>query len=103
VDAVGVVYVADANNHRIRKLTAVGIGQLAVTWSAPSSLGTSNIMGYTATATAAGQPTKTCTASATTACTISGLTSGVNYTVSVTATSDAGTSPPSGSGSATPN
>lgn len=80
---------------RIRKLTSVGIGQLDVTWSAPKSTGNAVITGYTASASAAALPAKTCTSSGPTFCTIRGLTSGVMYRVSVTATNSAGTSPPS--------
>ena len=68
-----------------------GDGQVAVTWTAPSSTGGSAITGYTATASPGGV---TCTA-ATTACTITGLTNGVTYTVSVAATNSAGTGPAS--------
>jgi len=50
---------------------------------------------YTATATAAGQTTRTATGSAS-PLTITGLASAVVYTVSVTATNAAGTSPASG-------
>jgi sugar lactone lactonase YvrE len=102
VDAAGVVYVADSANHRIRKLTIVGIGQLAVTWNGPTSAA-SAITGYTASATASGQPTRSCAATGATSCTIDGLTSGVRYDVSVTATNSAGTSSPSAVATGTPN
>jgi serine/threonine protein kinase, bacterial len=101
VDSVGNVYVADTGNNLIRKID-LGIGQLAVTWSPPSNSGTSAITSYTASASALGQATKTCTVNAS-ACTISGLTSGVAYSVSVTASNAAGESAPSTPSTATPN
>jgi serine/threonine protein kinase, bacterial len=104
VDAAGTVFVGDSLNHRIRKVASVGIGELVVSWTAPSSAGTSAISGYKASASAAGQTTTTCTTpSATTACTMRGMTSGVTYSVSVTATNSDGTSSPSGSVGAAPN
>ncbi len=50
------------------------------------------ITGYTATASPGG---KTCTSTGATGCTIDGLTNGTDYTVTVTATTDVGTSDPS--------
>ena len=61
------------------------------------------ISGYTASAATYGQETRTCTTTGSAACTISGLTSGVEYYVWVTATNAAGTSPPSATTTATPN
>ena len=102
-DASGTVYVADLGNQRIRKITSVGIGKLEVTWSVPGASGSSPITGYQASASAAGQPTKTCTTTGATTCTVVGLTSGAAYSVSVTATNAAGTSAPSAASTATPN
>jgi serine/threonine-protein kinase len=102
VDAAGNVYVADVGNGLIRKIASVGIGQLAVTWSAPTSEGTSAITSYTASASASGLATKTCMADAL-SCTLSGLVSGIAYNVSVTATNGAGDSAPSATMVATPN
>jgi sugar lactone lactonase YvrE len=103
VDAARNVYVGDTNNNRVRKITSAGIRQLGVTWTAPTTAGSSPITGYTATASAAGYAPQTCSTAGPTSCTIGGLTSGVGYSVSVTATSTAGTSLPSTSVTATPN
>jgi sugar lactone lactonase YvrE len=101
---VGTFYVGDTNNHRIRKIVALGPGQLVVAWNAPAAAGSSPIVGYTASASAAGKASGTCTVPApATSCTITGLASGVVYTLSVIATSGALTSAPSASTAATPN
>ena len=102
VDSADNVYVTDKNNNRIRKITSVGIRQLAVTWSAPSSAG-SAVTGYVASASAVSQVTRTCATTTATSCTIGGLTRDVVYSVSVTAMNATGTSAPSASANATPN
>ena len=68
-------------------------GALSVTWAAPSSNGGTAITGYTATAIAAGS-SYSCT-STTLSCTITGLTNGTTYSVSVVATNSKGNSTPS--------
>jgi hypothetical protein len=95
VDAAGNIYVGDSGNNRIRKVTPVGRGQLGVFWSAPSTDGGSPITGYTASARAPGQPTRTCATTGSTSCTIDGLTDGFAYDVTITATNAVGTSLPS--------
>jgi hypothetical protein len=67
--------------------TRSGSGMLAVSWTAPASNGGSAITGYTATASPGG---RTCTSTGT-SCSISGLTNGTNYTVTVKAANAVGT------------
>jgi len=64
----------------------VGDGQVAVTWTAPSSDGGGAITAYTATASPGGA---TCTTAAT-GCTVTGLSNGTAYTFTVAATNAAG-------------
>ncbi len=75
-----------------------GNAQLAATWTAPASTGGSAITGYTATASPGGA---TCTTTGT-SCTITALTNGTTYTVTVTATNAAGTGPASTAATGTP-
>lgn len=71
---------------------AAGQERATVSWSAPISDGGAPVTSYTATASPGG---KTCTASATSGCTVEGLTGGTAYTFTVTATNAQGTSPAS--------
>ena len=67
---------------------APGNGQVAVSWSAPHFNGGAPVTGYTVSAAPGGAQ---CTATTTT-CTVTGLTNGVAYSFTVTATNAAGTS-----------
>ncbi len=69
---------------------------LIAAWAAPGSDGRSAILDYTATATPGG---RTCT-SATTTCTITGLTNGTSYTLTVVARNTLGLSPASAASAA---
>jgi hypothetical protein len=74
--------------------TGGGVSSSTASWSAPSWNGGAAVTSYTATATASGQTTRSCTTSGT-SCSITGLTDNVTYTVSVTATNGTGTGPAS--------
>ena len=71
-------------------------GQLTATWSSPAWNGGATVTSHVATATASGYTTRTCSGAGT-SCTITGLTAGVTYTVTVADINTAGTGPDSNS------
>ena len=64
-----------------------GDATAAVSWTAPASLDTGTLTGYTATASPGGE---TCTTTGATACTITGLADGTTYSITVVAQTTAG-------------
>lgn len=68
-----------------------GSAQATVTWSPPADTGTFPIIGYVVRA----QPGAQTCSTATTTCTVTGLTNGTSYTFTVTASSAAGSGPAS--------
>ena len=80
--------------------TSFANGQSTVSWTAPASNG-SPITSYTVTANTG----QTCTTAngSTTTCVFLGLTNGVTYTFTVTATNNLGVGPPSAPATATPS
>ena len=70
-----------------------------VSWTAPASLGTGTFTGYTATA----QPGGASCSTTTTGCTITGLTDGTTYSVTVVTRTTDGNSAPSPAVSVTPS
>lgn len=79
---------------------APGDRRLTITWNAPSTDGGSPITSYTATAAPGGASCGWTTGART--CTITELTNGTRYSVTVTSTNQAGTSSPSAAATATP-
>jgi alpha-tubulin suppressor-like RCC1 family protein len=71
-------------------VTAVpGDATATVSWTAPASLDTGTLTGYTATASPGGA---SCTTTSATTCTITGLTNGTTYSITVVAHTTAGDS-----------
>ena len=83
-----------------RSLSArTGSGQIAMSWSAPTDNGGSSITGYTATA----KPGRLSCTAVSTSCTITGLTNGTAYSVTVVATNIAGPGTSAGISSIVPS
>ena len=83
-----------------RSLSArTGSGQIAMSWSAPTDNGGSSITGYTATA----KPGRLSCTAVSTSCTITGLTNGTAYSVTVVATNIAGSGTSAGISSIVPS
>lgn len=74
-----------------------GNASALVAWAAPAWTGGAAITAYTATASPGG---KSCTVSAATSCTVTGLANGSPYTFTVTAANTYGTGPASGASTA---
>jgi alpha-tubulin suppressor-like RCC1 family protein len=81
---------------------APGDKSATISWTAPASLGSGTLTGYTATATLAGNPVGSCTTSGATSCVISGLTNGTTYTVTVITSTTVGNSVASSAVTVTP-
>jgi hypothetical protein len=85
VDGSGTVYVGDAFNHRIRKVTSAG---------AATTLSGTGTAGFADAVTTTSGPTAVYTGTALSYAD-TGLTAGTSYTYTVTATGRAGTGPTS--------
>ncbi|MGA9148625.1 MAG: fibronectin type III domain-containing protein, partial [Candidatus Nanopelagicales bacterium] len=73
-------------------VAVAGNARASISWAAPATNGGSTITGYTVTASDGG---RTCTTGGALTCTVTGLTNGLAYTFTVSATNEAGTSTPS--------
>ena len=81
---------ATAPSAPLNVVATAGDTRATVRWSTPSNNGGSVISRYTVTSSPSGL---TCTTSTVLACVVNGLTNGVTYSFSVTATNSVGTSP----------
>ena len=81
--------------------TSPGDGKITVSWTRAKDNG-SPVTGYTATASVAGGSDVTCSTNGDTTCTLTGLTNGKRYTITVTAVNARGESDPSTPVSETP-
>jgi len=83
-----------------------GKAQVAVSWASPKATGVNKVIGYAATAAPGGFSCSTASTLLTKAghsCQIAGLTSGTQYTITVTATNAYGTGVPSKATTSTPS
>lgn len=86
MDAGGNVLVCDERGHRLRRIVGGGPGRLGVQWELAVDDSGAPVRRHRADAFAPGRPTLGCEAPfGSTACTIAGLTSGVDYAVVVVA------------------
>ena len=80
----GTLVIADTGNNRLRTLTNAAPGQLGVQWGPSFDAVGAPLQRFVATATATGRPSASCTVTdGSRSCFISGLVSGVSYSVVV--------------------
>lgn len=90
-------------------LSAHGVADVAaatITWAPPKASGVSKVLGYTATASPGGfscSTSRTALSNPARTCEIAGLTTGVTYSITVTATNAFGNGVPSAPTSVNPN
>jgi sugar lactone lactonase YvrE len=102
VDASANVYASDFVYASVSELSLLAKGELAVNWVVPDlGVDALPIEHCTATASAAGQATATCEGFE--SCTLTGLASGVDYSITVTSNNGDGDGPPSSAVLAVPN
>jgi hypothetical protein len=80
----GTLVVTDTGNNRLRTITSAAPGQLGVQWGPSFDATGAPLQRFVATATATGRPSASCTVTdGSRSCFISGLVSGVSYSVLV--------------------